>query len=494
LSFLTNKDLEQLEDFLETTYGLKADRDNLEMLILKVIPLVSINSKVFMRALIPTVDIYPLPSDSLPPAAVWDVFVHRILERGYLLPGTINDLGRAQNSWVVKWPVDGMSSSEVFNHLQFSGSRHRAVNEIPPFEFHQEAATNEITVILMNDQRYRIEATDLEKITCMVPGTYSVWEAGDNGRRLDMEIVEYDVNAELYRGVLLANSFIQKVNTRLTMPRRTNTIKKMLSRKNAELGFMDELMPTGRLSRAEAVVNRDRLAVVYKVQGKKISRRDAIRNMTTDLAQLKRLAKIVDVRFGALGNRIPYGPDARYLSQDLDEIKGYIQTGEEVRKRTELIAEDLSDDPVFKVIYPGEGNVKQEIWFDYKTRFYSHEELLRVDGRFERVDAVHWLSEDQAELTFKSGMKVIVSPLEFVDEGERADEIREGDSVMFAGQYLIVAEIERASPYSQNGNPAYLMTNYLKIVSVEDEGQYVSSRRGRNRAESNVVMSTMWFR
>src|SRR5204863_10019690 len=132
----------------------------------------------------------------------------------------------------------------------------------------------------------------------------------------------------------------------------SGTIKKMFSRRNSELGFLDEVRPTGRLSRAEAVLNRDVLAVVYKVQGKKISRRDAIRNMSTDLAQLKSLTKIIDGRFNAFGNRISYGSDARDLSQDFDEIKGYIQAGEEQRGQIEQIGEDLSDDPVFKLIYP----------------------------------------------------------------------------------------------------------------------------------------------
>jgi len=259
------------------------------------------------------------------------------------------------------------------------------------------------------------------------------------------------------------------------------------------LGFLDELTPTGRLSRADAMLNRDRLAVVYKVQGKKISRRDAIRNMSTDLAQLKRLTKIIDGRFNALGNRIPYGPDARDLNQDFDEIKGYIQTGEEQRKETEQIGEDLSDDPVFKLIYPGDTVQREEVWFNYKTRYYGNGNLLRIDGRFERVDAVRWLSEDQAEGTFGSGIKVIVSPLEFVTELEKAEEIRPGDSVIFAGQYVIVAEMERAPPHAQNGTPAYLMTNYLKIISV-DEGESIPTKRGKNR-ESNVVpQSTMYFR
>jgi len=260
------------------------------------------------------------------------------------------------------------------------------------------------------------------------------------------------------------------------------------------MDFLHEVMPTGRLTRAEAGVNRDVLAVAYKVQGKKISRRDAIRNMSTDLAQLKRLTKIVDVRLNTLGNRIPYGRDAADLNQDFDEIKGYILTGEDVRNRTEQILEDLSDDPVFKVIYPSDRDPKQEIWFPYKTRYYAHEHFLRVDGQFERVDNVHWLSEDQADVTFGSGLKVIVSPLEFVNEVERVEEICPGDSVILAGQYVIVGEVERASAYDQNGTRAYLMTNYLKIISV-DRGENAPKRRGRNqKEESDDVMSPFFFR
>jgi len=485
-SFLCNRDLEQLEEFLETTYCLKADRNNLEMVILKVIPLVSINSKVFMQALIPTVDAYPLPGNSPSLEEVWDVFVRRILERGYLLPGTIKDLGRAQKSWIVKWPEGGLSSSDVFNHLQFSGSRNRAINEIPPFEFHPEEAMSEITVIMMNEHRYRVETTDLEKITCMMPGIYSVWEAGDHGQRLDLEITEYNVNADIFKCVTLANTFIQKANNRLTMVRRTGTIKKMFSRRNMEMGFLDELKPTGRLSRVEAMLNRDRLAVVYKAQGRKISRRDAVRNMSTDLSQLVRLARIVEARFNDFRSKIQISPDARYLSQDLDEIKSYIQTGEEERKRTERFSGDFSDDPVYKIIYPGDGDVKQGIWFDYKAEYDPDHDVLRIDGRLEQVGDVRWLSDDQIEVTFSRGMKVIVSPLEPVEEYERGDEIRQGDNVICAGQYLIVVEIEPS---------VQLVTNYLKIINVVQEGEYIvtKTRRGRNRMESNVGMTNMWF-
>ena len=52
LSFLNNTDLAGIADFLQSTYQIKADRQHLEMLFLKVIPLSSINAKVFLPALV----------------------------------------------------------------------------------------------------------------------------------------------------------------------------------------------------------------------------------------------------------------------------------------------------------------------------------------------------------------------------------------------------------------------------------------------------------
>ena len=52
LSLVNNEDLAEIKDFLEATYGLKADRTSLELTILKVIPLMSINPRVFLRSLV----------------------------------------------------------------------------------------------------------------------------------------------------------------------------------------------------------------------------------------------------------------------------------------------------------------------------------------------------------------------------------------------------------------------------------------------------------
>ena len=52
LSLVNNHDLADMKDFLEATYGLAADRQSIELTILKVIPLMSINPRVFLKSLV----------------------------------------------------------------------------------------------------------------------------------------------------------------------------------------------------------------------------------------------------------------------------------------------------------------------------------------------------------------------------------------------------------------------------------------------------------
>lgn len=102
LSMLSGADLRKMADFLWTTYGIKADPTNLELLILKVIPLSSINSKVFLSALIPAVtglDVHPETINDQ--TYCWEQLLKHIAGKGYLLPGTIDDLGTAQHSWMM---------------------------------------------------------------------------------------------------------------------------------------------------------------------------------------------------------------------------------------------------------------------------------------------------------------------------------------------------------------------------------------------------------
>lgn len=79
LSLLNNEDLNEIGDFLEATYKLKADRKHLELLFLKAILLMSINSRVFLKAMIPAIEGFPL-NDNFDTSndshtSAWDIFV-----------------------------------------------------------------------------------------------------------------------------------------------------------------------------------------------------------------------------------------------------------------------------------------------------------------------------------------------------------------------------------------------------------------------------------
>ncbi|KAL8897053.1 MAG: hypothetical protein Q9207_007412 [Kuettlingeria erythrocarpa] len=177
LSLLNNEDLAEIRDFLEATYKLKADRRDIELLILKVVPLLSINPRVFLNALVPAIDGFPLECGSNETEEahndVWNILIKRILADGYLLPGTVDDLGRRSLSWIVKWPEDGFNSTLIFNNLQYAG-RLRAINEIPPVEVHPSSDCTELTVVMTDENKYVISPKELDNIVYMTPGIYAM--------------------------------------------------------------------------------------------------------------------------------------------------------------------------------------------------------------------------------------------------------------------------------------------------------------------------------
>jgi hypothetical protein len=186
LSLLNNDDLKDLAEFLNDTYKLRADRQHLELLFLKVIPLMSINPKVFLRAMIPAFEGYAMPEPVQEQffSNYWNTFITHIMNFGYLLPGTVGDLGRDHLSWILKWPEDGFKSSTVFRNLQYAGCRSRAFNDIPPIDLHPETNTTELPVIMTNGEKHIIYSGDLERMTCLTPGVYTVREARHGGSRL----------------------------------------------------------------------------------------------------------------------------------------------------------------------------------------------------------------------------------------------------------------------------------------------------------------------
>lgn len=481
LSLLNEDDLEEISEFLEATYKLKADRRHLELLFLKVIPLLSINSKVFLDAL-PAFGGFPLKSDEeYTRSHDWNVFIQRILEEGYLLPGTVADLGRDNLSWIVKWPEDGFKSTNVFRNLQYVG-RLRTMNDIRPIEFHPESSLTELTVILTNGNKYIIGATDLEQITCLTHGTYTIKEAGPGGKRFDLIIEEDPINSELHCAIKSINSIIYQLNAHLANAnsRKNGTIKGRVLGRSMSKSFLNEFKGSGKLTKNRAWLNNDVLATAYKVAGRKITRIDSVRNMTRDLLQLQRLIKYIEFRFAY--NYI-------YKDQALESVKDLVGRADTIRHAVGD-ADEMSDEPIARCLYPGGIEVTEKsLWSNY-TAWYKQltvdHGLLHIEGRTATVSKVSWLSDVNIEVSLSGhAIKYFVTPLQPVEERFRDDEVQVDDIAILAGRYMIIAEIPE-NYNCNNTSEGLLMTNYLRVTNVEEQNR---SRRGQNRRiEANATV------
>ncbi|KAF2454366.1 hypothetical protein BDY21DRAFT_366433 [Lineolata rhizophorae] len=489
LSLLNDNDLIEIRDFIEATYKFKADRKNLELLFFKVIPLMSINSKVFLSSMVPAFEGWaPKEPESDEQAHYWDTFLRQILPLGYILPGTVSSLGRDPLSWVYKWPEEGFKSSAVFANLQYSGHSLNAFNDIPPLEELSPAEddTTELTVVMTNDERYTIRASDYEAIICLTPGTHSVQEAHTGGRHYDLVIREEHLNRQTKDAFRTVNGVIKQVNYQLTGgPRRSGTVRSRFSirrKPTSDLVMLAEVKLSGRLTKHTALLNNYPLAVAYKLEGRKIEHRDAIGIMAQDNREINEVVRYYESRLQDQSNTNiaqQVGLDfesLRRLEEQFSYAHALIQQAEDVRHGVEEDPISLSE-PIAKVIQPSGGDsLNAAVWYPYRAWSTSmHGGSLAMEAQRSTITNVVWRREDIVEVSLEgSSGKYFVNPLEPVDNARREDEVREGDIVVLAGKYLIVAE-----PSEDELSDSLIMTNYLRITGIEE---LVQSARGRNRA------------
>ena len=483
LSLLNNEDLSEIKDFLEATYKLKPERRDIELLILKVIPLMSINPRVFLKGLILAIESFPLEVHSThiddKHSEIWNIFVRRILEYGYILPGTVDDLGRARLSWIVQWPEEGFKSTSIFNTLQYAG-RLRAIIDIPPIEVHPGSGCTELTVVMTDDTKYVVGPRDLDSIVYMTPGTYPIQETGGGRFFHDLRIEETLLNGEVYQAIKMYNGIVQTVNHWLANPKRGgNRVTRIVRRRNDPQSFFNDVRGTGRIVEEVATLNRTKLAVTYKVEGKKISRIDAIQEIASDIRRLKAFISYIEDR-GDIVDQSFFGSEKRELQQNLDLVRKQIDQAvqSEVKIRLEPL---LSHEPIVKCLYP-EGGKKNDgnIWNAYTAECAEHNGYLYIDALTSIISDIEWLQNGLIELSLKSQQqKLFVTTLKPTPEGQRHDEVQIGDVAILVGQFVAIGEHIQGR---YGSSTALIMTNYLKIVSMEEQTQ---TRRGKNRRQQS---------
>lgn len=495
LSLLNNEDLVELREFLETTYRIKADRQSLELLILKVLTLMSINSKVFIKALVMAVEGSEIRAElnMEHQSKVWKVFVQRLLHMGYMLPGMVTQLGQTGLSWVIKWPEDGIKDSYLFRNLQH-GDGSRTINEVPSLDLNLDSVLDEVTVVFTNGTRYILSHEDLEKITCMTPGKYAVSDTNTNGQSHDLQIDEVVVNAALYETIFRLNRIIAEYNSSLSAPRRHSSMLTRLGSLREKPGStpFKEIKGSGRLTRNLARLNHQTLAVAYKVEGRNITRRDLLRHLASDIRTVSAVARVLEATMQEYDHRevSPKVRDAiKQRRQSLGKIRDQIAVADDTRTRIANHGHaELSDEPISKVLYPnGSQQAKVPVWHEYRSWYVANENILHVEAQRHIVERVKWVTDVIIEIGFHgSTANYLLSPLSTVAEAERTDEIRTNDAVLLVGQYVVIVEpSEGQLPQDKEA-----ITNWLKIIGVE---QTPVSRRGMNRTDNASKVLPRWM-
>lgn len=467
LSFLNDDDLRNIQNFLERTFHFKADRKNIELLFLKVIPFYSINSHVFLTSMVPAFEGWqPMKPDNQDQAHYWETFLSRIATMGYILPGRVDDLCRAQKSWIVQWPEQGFKNSLVFRELQYCSPDHmRTFNEIPPIEKDYDRQNDDtmLTAVLTNNAHFNIRVADYEAILLLTKGVYSVQEADVNGRRFDLIIEKSSLNQSVYHAVDGLNDVIKLVNSWLTgikgqVVRRSHSFMKGMRvpgvrRPNIEM--MEEVHVTGKLSRYRALLGNTMLAIAYKLDGRKITLDDALATLSRDNQTVQSVVEYYQERLQYYSSAI--APDIlRRITNTLNNVATELSLTDGVRQS---ISADpsISDEPIVTLIETAAGSpYLGSVWNNYNMSLTAGN-MLTVDAKKSYVTGVYWGAEIIITL-HNDPNQYVVAPLEYVEEKDQADQVQQGDVALLVGKYMILAE-----PVEEEGTDALIMSNYLKV-------------------------------
>jgi hypothetical protein len=446
---------------LQVTYGIKADRQHLELLILKVLPLSSINSKIFLHSLVAAVG-GPLtrPSHHLADQQhIWRLFVGNLLDNGYILPGNIHEVGGNDHSWVVNWPENGgFKDTSIFRHMQYAGVS-RTINEIPRVDLNSETTVGaELNVKLANGGQYIVAASDHENIVRMSPGRYSVTESYHGGGSFGLEIGDVWVNQPLFRAIGAANDMLSLVKS--IMPHRSQALIRFKRVFNPGGTHYDEsnlaeVRGCGRLTYHVARLNGHNMAVTYKIDGRAIGRRELLRLFQADLNKIDAMSRAIQTAVVSLYDGKRTSPQVSKTIARLQREQGEITNHTNEAERRKLVMNEypaaLPTEPVTRVLHQvGASDTQVNVWRDYRAWHLGRDNVLCIESERRIVHQCVW-QEDTLIVTFHEvPMRFFVTPLAPVDDALKHEELREGDTVLLCGLYLVVLEPTEES-YAPNG-------------------------------------------
>lgn len=347
LALLNDQDLKIISGLLETTFKIPGDREGIELLILKVLPLASINSKVFMEDLLEACNyrvgnvaleepkqqleqwqrlqqdfaekgyIFPVPTKQIVPMEEFEDDLEALMDQQELndhdseaftrqptdvpmgIIPTASLISQYPKSWMAPWPeYNGIRDSTIFRHIQhceklrkegnFQQETIRAINHIPHLDVTSEDREDEYLAIFVNGARFRVRSADPDNISAMKKDKYTLKEIESNS------IVDLDIETDLLNGPFIEltkqhNYLVDRISEFLGSRRERR--RSLLLNRPSPTTFTRIQEPIEAMRVWADLVPRSgqsqRCAEAFKLGDRIVFREDILRNMNDVLSRVK---------------------------------------------------------------------------------------------------------------------------------------------------------------------------------------------------------------
>ena len=189
------------------------------------------------------------------------------------------------------------------------------------------------------------------------------------------------------------------------------------------------------------------LAVAYKVEGRKITRRELIRHLASDLSKMRATMEAIETT-------IQQTFEEKRLNEHIKQVVYRVRAAlggvwrlyhlvEANKEKMEKHSPQLGDEPITKVVYPiGSDEMPVAVWNNYRAWYKLEWNVLFIEAHRRVVSSVTWLNDNVTSMVTFQGhdVKYFVTPLRKLEEEEHEEELKIDDKVVLVGQYLVVVE------------------------------------------------------
>jgi hypothetical protein len=519
LSLLNDDDLRRISGILEKQYELRADRQSIELSILKVLPLTAVGSHHFLECVLSNVRMQQqdLFDSEAARCEAWNRFVAEISQAGWVLPGSVEQLEDDQDdklpkdgSWKVRW--NKFCNTDVFDHLQYCGEK-GMINKIPPMKIRPKGGVRiQVLADFRNGKKYYLDSRDLDEITqasakskrydLVCPATNEHTDLVIDSRPVFQEIDDaLDLMGHICNEINCVSPYIDQqpqerrggIGGAVALLSRSGTNSRRSTSSRQGMHFTPPKLAGSRQRNSISILSgpqrkAEEIAVAWVVGGKKIFFNDMLGSVLDDIEQMRFLVARVHSFKNSFGSQVIVGQRAggdlqqrfRHIMESLTKVEGLLKVADEKRGELQSRPPRLVDSPILRVHFPGQIHEKQEMpWQHYSSSLLGGTDAGRiaVEGVRARVQDVAW-DGGVATLQLEGFAEATaLSTDEALSEQDRADEVRPGDTVLLMGGLMMVVMEEEAA----DGKQFETAFNFLRITSLKPASSRQSRRAGASR-------------